>query len=108
MKNVIIFLSALAVFLASAVYPIEAKKILFIASNLNDMSDQEKHDARNNLWEYAPPYHVFYSHGYEVDFASPRGGSVPFMVDALGNSSYTINYEGFLERANGSLRPYQI
>ena len=72
------------------------------------MGDPEKHDARNNLWEYAPPYHVFVSHGYEVDFASPEGGPVPFMMDALGISSYTIKYENFLEKAASSLRPKQI
>ena len=47
------------------------KKILIIVSNVVDMGDPEKHDARNNLWEVAPPYHVFISHGYDVDFAWP-------------------------------------
>ncbi len=42
------------------------KKILIIASNMVDMGDPEKHDARNNLWEFAPPYHVFVSHGFDV------------------------------------------
>lgn len=85
-----------------------AKKILIIASNLMDMGDPEKHEARNDLWEYAPPYHVFVAHGYDVDFASPLGGSVPFMRDPLGISSYTIKYEGFLVKANNSLAPKQI
>ncbi|WNO11445.1 type 1 glutamine amidotransferase domain-containing protein [Teredinibacter sp. KSP-S5-2] len=84
------------------------KKVLIIASNAIDMGDAEKHDARNNLWEFAPPYHVFVSHGYDVDFASPNGGAVPFMMDPLGISSYTIKYEGFLEKANNSLKPEQI
>jgi hypothetical protein len=43
-----------------------------------DMGDAEKHDARNNLWEVAPPYHIFVSHGFEVDFVSPNGGKVEF------------------------------
>ncbi|MCO1333651.1 type 1 glutamine amidotransferase domain-containing protein [Microbulbifer sp. OS29] len=84
------------------------QKILIIASNLQDMGDPDKHDARNNLWEYAPPYHIFVSHGHEVDFVSPNGGTVPFMLDALGVSSYTIKYEGFLEKAAASLTPEQI
>ncbi len=84
------------------------KKILIIASNLADMGDPEKHEARNDLWEYAPPYHVFVSHGYEVDFTSPLGGAVPFMRDPLGISSYTIKYEGFLSKANNSLAPKQV
>jgi putative intracellular protease/amidase len=84
------------------------KKILIIASNLEDMGDPEKHEARNDLWEYAPPYHVFVSHGYVVDFVSPRGGPVPFMRDPLGISSYTIKYEGFLSKANNSLTPKQV
>lgn len=85
-----------------------AKKVLIIASNVTDMGDPEKHEARNDLWEYAPPYHVFISHGYEVDFASPLGGAVPFMRDPLGISSYTIKYEGFLSKANNSLAPKQV
>ena len=85
-----------------------AKKILIIASNVTNMGDPEKHEARNDLWEYAPPYHVFVSHGYEVDFASPLGGAVPFMRDPLGISSYTIKYEGFLSKANNSLAPKQV
>lgn len=60
-----------------------AKKILIVASNVKDMGDPEKHDARNDLWEYAPPYHVFVSHGYEVDFVSPLGGAVPFKRESL-------------------------
>ena len=86
----------------------EVKKILIVASNVSHMGDPDKHDARNNLWEYAPPYHVFVSHGYEVDFASPQGGEVPFMMEPLGISSYTIRYEGFLEKAQASLQPEQI
>ncbi|NOU52271.1 type 1 glutamine amidotransferase domain-containing protein [Pseudoalteromonas sp. JBTF-M23] len=84
------------------------KKVLIIVSNMLDMGDAEKHDARNNLWEVAPPYHVFVSHGYEVDFASPQGGKVEFMMDPLGISSYTIKYEGFLDKANNSLKPEQV
>lgn len=108
MKNLI---TVLGIILISFVLPAVAsdtKKILIIASNLEDMGDLEKHDARNNLWEYAPPYHIFVSHGYAVDFASPVGGVVPFMMDPIGISSYTIKYEGFLDRASSSLKPDQV
>lgn len=84
------------------------QKILIVASNLQDMGDPDKHDARNNLWEYAPPYHVFILHGYEVDFVSPKGGEVPFMMDAIGISSYTIKYEKFSEKSGSSLTPDQV
>jgi putative intracellular protease/amidase len=84
------------------------KKILIVVSNMVDMGDPEKHDARNNLWEFAPPYHIFVSHGFEVDFVSPEGGEVEFMMDPLGISSYTIKHEGFLEKANSSFLPAQI
>lgn len=84
------------------------KKVLIIVSNKLDMGDVEKHDARNNLWEVAPPYHIFLSHGYEVDFVSPKGGEVAFMMDPLGISSYTIKYEGFLEKSKNSLSPAQV
>ena len=86
----------------------EKKRILFVASNVENMGDPEKHDARNNLWEYAPPYHIFYMHGYDVDFVSPDGGSVPFMMDPLGISRYTIKYEGFLDKANTSSKPLTV
>ncbi|MFU2512012.1 type 1 glutamine amidotransferase domain-containing protein [Pseudoalteromonas sp. ASV78] len=84
------------------------KKILIVASNMINMGDPEQHDARNNLWEFAPPYHIFFSHGFEVDFVSPNGGEVKFMLEPLGISSYTIKYEGFLEKANSSFKPAQI
>jgi putative intracellular protease/amidase len=85
-----------------------AKKVLIIVSNKLDMGDPEKHDARNNLWEVAPPYHIFVSHGFEVDFVSPDGGKVEFMMDPMGISSYTIKYEGFMDKATNSLTPQQI
>ena len=80
-------------------------KILIIVSNQLDMGDQEKHDARNNLWEVAPPYHVFLMHGYDVDFMSPNGGKVEFSMDPVGISYYAIKYENFLQKATQSLHP---
>ena len=85
-----------------------SKKVLIIASNVIEMGDPEKHDARNNLWEIAPPYHVFVTHGYDVDFASPNGGELKFMMDPLGISSYTIKYEGFMDKAAISLSPKKV
>lgn len=85
-----------------------AKKVLIIASNTIDMGDPDKHDARNNLWEVAPPYHIFSSHGYDVDFVSPTGGKVEFMMQPLGISSYTIKYEGFMDKAANTLSPEQV
>jgi hypothetical protein len=108
MKNLI---AVLGIILISFVLPAVAsdtKKILIIASNVADMGDPEKHEARNDLWEFAPPYHVFVSHGYSVDFVSPLGGPVPFMREPFGISSYTIKYEGFLSKANNSLAPKQV
>lgn len=108
MKNLVFALGIIFIGFTLPAIASDAKKILIIASNLEDMGDLDKHDARNNLWEYAPPYHIFVSHGYAVDFASPVGGVVPFMMDPLGISSYTIKYEGFLDRANSSLNPDQV
>ncbi len=108
MKNLVLALGIIFIGFALPAQASDAKKILIIASNLEDMGDPDKHDARNNLFEYAPPYHMFVSHGYAVDFASPAGGVVPFMMDPLGISSYTIKYEGFLDRANSSLNPDQV
>lgn len=102
----ILFVTILLISLSSNATP--PKKVLIIASNMVDMGDIEKHDARNNLWEVAPPYHIFLSHGYEVDFVSPKGGQVKFMMDPLGISSYTIKYEGFLDKANNSLEPKKV
>lgn len=84
------------------------KKVLIIASNKVDMGDAEKHEARNDLFEFAPPYHVFLSHGYDVDFLSPQGGKVHFMRDPLGISSYTIKYENFIEKTQNTLSPEQV
>ncbi|MBZ9613236.1 type 1 glutamine amidotransferase domain-containing protein [Rheinheimera maricola] len=91
---------------AAAAQPV--KKVLIVASNRVDMGDVEKHEARNDLFEFAPPYHVFVSHGYEVDFVSPQGGAVPFMRDPLGIASYTIKYENFQQKASNSLTPAQV
>ncbi|MGQ8367235.1 type 1 glutamine amidotransferase domain-containing protein [Glaciecola sp. 1036] len=84
------------------------KGVLIIASNMLDMGDPEKHEARNDLFEFAPPYHVFVSHGYEVDFVSPLGGKVEFMREPLGISSYTIKYEGFLDKTANTLTPEEV
>lgn len=108
MKYLIMLLSIVLMTVTSRVHANGVKKILIVASNMKDMRDPDKHDARNNLWEYAPPYHVFVSHGYDVEFVSPSGGAVPFMMDPLGISSYTIKYEGFLDKANRSLTPDQV
>ena len=85
-----------------------AKKVLILVSNVVDMGDAEQHDARNNLWEVAPPYHIFLAHGYDVDFASPQGGKVEFLMEPMGISSYTIKYEGFMDKSNNSLTPEQL
>ena len=88
-------------------------RILIAVSNVADMGDPERHEAKNNLWEVAPPYHVFVMHGYQVDFVSPRGGKVPFsmdvdQVDPPGMISYTLKYEGFREKSTATLTPDQV
>ncbi len=97
-------------FFVSAGYAADAsiepkKKILIVVSNVAEHKGRE---ASNNLWEVAPPYHVFKMHGYEVDFVSPKGGEVPFFMDPLGISSYAIKYEGFMEKSQASLKPSQV
>lgn len=89
------------------------KRILIGVSNVADMGDPEKHEAKNNLWEVAPAYHVFVMYGYEVDFVSPKGGSVPFShevdeVDPPGMISYTIKYEGFRDKAGRTMAPDEV
>ncbi|MBO6588675.1 MAG: type 1 glutamine amidotransferase domain-containing protein [Muricauda sp.] len=86
----------------------EKGKILIVVSNTEDMGDPEKHFAGNNLWEVAPPYHIFVSHGYEVDFVSPTGEKVPFSMDPMGISSYAIKYEDFNGKVEASLTPDQV
>ncbi|MBQ4863633.1 type 1 glutamine amidotransferase domain-containing protein [Pseudoalteromonas sp. MMG013] len=90
------------------VVAVEQKKVLIMVSNTLDMGDPEKHDARNNLWEVAPPHHVFMSHGYSVDFVSPNGGKAEFMMNPVGISSYTIKYEGFADKTQRTLKPKQL
>ena len=108
MKTFITIFFTLILFFTTHCHAQSPKKILIIASNMVDMGDAEKHDARNNLWEVAPPYHVFFSHGIEVDIVSPNGGAVKFTMDAIGISSYTIKYEGFMDKANNTLTPKQV
>jgi len=108
MRYLFYIVFTLVIFTSTIVSAASEKKVLIIVSNLVDMGDPEKHDARNNLWEVAPPYHIFLSHGYDVDFVSPNGGDVKFMMDPVGISRYTIKYEGFMDKAKNSFTPKQI
>lgn len=105
MKKILLPVFTLLLFISCNQKITEKGRILIIVSNTEDMGDAEKHFAGNNLWEVAPPYHVFVSHGYEVDFVSPTGGKVPFSMDPVGISSYTIKYENFNGNVENSLIP---
>ena len=52
------------------------KKVLIIASNKVDMGDPEKHEARNNLWEFAPPYVKEETDGDFVIESKPIKGTI--------------------------------
>ena len=109
MKRLILLLSTLCLS-AVACAAGENRKVLMIFSNGAPMGDAT---AKNNLWEYAEPHHVFVMHGYTVDFVSPRGGQVPFSLDAdetdpPGMVSYTIKYENFRKKSDQTLRPEQV
>lgn len=108
MKNKLLLLLILIVIISCKNEKTEKGSVLFVVSNTEDMGDPEKHFAGNNLWEVAPPYHVFVSHGYKVDFVSPTGGKVPFSMDPVGISSYTIKYENFNGKVENSLTPEQV
>ena len=108
MKNLFIVVLIALILISCKNELAEKGSILIIVSNTEDMNDPEKHFAGNNLWEVAPPYHIFISHGYKVDFVSPTGEKVPFSMDPIGISSYTIKYENFMEKAENSLRPEEI
>ena len=108
MKNILLAVLILLIFISCKNEITEQERILIIVSNTEDMGDPEKHFAGNNLWEVAPPYHIFVSHGYEVDFVSPTGGKVPFSMDPIGISSYTIKYENFNGNVENSLTPDQV
>jgi putative intracellular protease/amidase len=110
MKTVraLLILSMLAIPLVSAA---EVKgKVLMILSNGASVGDFV---AKNNLWEYAEPHHIFVMHGLIVDFVSPHGGPVSFSLDAdetdpPGIVHYTIKYEGFRQKADRTLKPDAI
>jgi putative intracellular protease/amidase len=108
------FAAALLIGLALPAHAAQgAKRILMGVSNTADMGDPGKREAKNNLWEVAPAYHVFAMHGYEIDFVSPKGGPVPFSLevdeyDPPGMVSYTIKYEGFREKAGATLAPGEV
>lgn len=85
-------------------------KVLMILSNGASVGDFA---AKNNLWEYAEPHHIFVMHGLTVDFVSPRGGPVSFSLDVdetdpPGMVHYTIKYEGFRQKADRTLKPEAI
>lgn len=108
--RILLFLFSLLCAGASAFADDAGKKVLMIFSSGAPMGDTT---ARNNLWEYAEPHHVFVMHGYVVDFVSPRGGRVPFSLDVdeadpPGMVSYTIKYEGFRQKADQTFTPEQI
>lgn len=93
-----------------AVAAADPAKVLMILSN---GATRDEFAARNNLWEYAEPHHVFVMHGYQVDFVSPQGGAVSFSLDAdetdpPGMVYYTIRYEGFRHKAQRTFKPEQI
>ncbi|WP_025743311.1 type 1 glutamine amidotransferase domain-containing protein [Aquimarina pacifica] len=108
MKKTLLVLLTLVIFVSCKNENTTKGKILIIVSNTENMGDPEKHFAGNNLWEVAPPYHIFVSHGYKVDFVSPTGGKVPFSMDPIGISSYTIKYENFNDNVENSLTPDQV
>ena len=103
-------LAVATLLLNAAALAADGKKVLMILSNGAPMGESI---ARNNLWEYAEPHHVFVMHGYSVTFVSPNGGKVPFSLDAdetdpPGMVHYTMKYEGFRDKANATLTPEQI
>src|SRR5689334_18047133 len=103
MMKRLLALSLVVLVVSQPVFAANSKRILKGVSNVAEMGDREKHEAKNSLWEDAPAYHVFVMHGYEVDFVSPKGGSVPFSrkVDEInppGMISYTIKYESFRDK----------
>lgn len=104
----IVILSFLLLNVFSCANKPEKNRVLIVVSNTEHMGDPEKHFAGNNLWEVAPPYHIFVSHGYQVDFVSPTGGIVPFSMDTIGISSYTIKYEDFGGKVKNSLTPDEV
>ena len=109
MKTLVLLLTLL-LFSAPSLADGAGKKVLMILSSGAPMGTGT---AKNNLWEFAEPHHVFVMHGYTVDFVSPKGGRVPFSLDVdqtdpPGMVSYTIKYEGFRSKADQTLTPEQI
>ncbi len=112
MRKVFVLLASL-VFGTLAQAAETPRRILMGVSQVEQLGGPDKLEAKNNLWEVAPSYHVFRMHGYEVDFVSPRGGPVPFSldvdeVDPPAMVSYTIKYEQFREKAGATLAPEAV
>ena len=51
MKYLISIVFITTFFISCSLNAAPAKKVLIIVSNMIDMGDPEKHDARNNLWK---------------------------------------------------------
>lgn len=103
MKHRIVF--ALSLLLLACVHQpvanIPQGRVLIIASNVTEMAGGL--DARNNLWEVAPAFHIFRMHGLAVDMASPAGGAVEYLLDPIGISRYAYEFEGFGELSSRTL-----
>ncbi len=55
-------------------------KILVVVTSTDTMGDSDK-STGYELSELARAYYVFQANGYEVDIASPRGGTPPVVID---------------------------
>jgi putative intracellular protease/amidase len=80
-------------------------RILAVVTSHNVMGDSG-HKTGYELTELSRAYYVFKANGFEVDFASPLGGTPPVVIDdGLNDFDYAfLNDEKIQEKLNNSLR----
>jgi len=84
--------------------PDQRGKILAVVSSTARM-DGGKKKAGYELTELARAYYVFKANGFEVDIASPAGGTPPAEIDDMGDFDYAfLNDKQAQAKVTGSLK----
>ena len=85
----------------------EKNKILFIATNVNEMKNEPN---GTYLIELAVPFNQFSKNSYSIDIVSPKGGNIPIYHsgDTTSEVKSIIESELFQSKTEHSLKPSEI
>ena len=82
-------------------------KILFIATNINEMKSEPN---GTYLIELAIPFNQFLEQGFEIDIVSPKGGKIPIYHsgDTTNLVKTIVKNELFINKTKNSLKPSKV